>query len=159
MHLDAGGGHPKRGHEFVVRHEGIHHRAQMVVADRIQEFIQLVEQQVDVLAGPEMKIRGVVVIGGDGGDVIQNHLQTALIELNLAFHSDQIAAGHMRHRFLGDIPHHAVDLTGVVAERRQEIQVRVTVGSELFVGEQKDLVNRFTIMELFEKLAGHRNAI
>ena len=73
----------------------------------------------------------------------EDDLQGALEELDLALDLQEIAFLEGAEQLLAGVPQAGADGAGAIAQLDLEIEVAVAVGPELFVADEKDLVELF----------------
>ena len=139
---------------FVVQ-ETDHQLPQVLVAEIPQQLVDPGHLPFGRLAAILLEIGHLDRCSADRVDPRQNRLQRSLIKLHLAFDPDKVPRVEPRHRILGDIPHQTVDLAGAVLEMYQQEKISVAVGSQLLLRQQKYLVDRLAVAEMFDELAGH----
>lgn len=89
----------------------------------------------------------------------EDDLQVPLVQLDLAANPDVVAGLNVGDGVFADIPEQAADLSGLVPELGEQVEIGVAVGAKLFVAQQIDIVEGLSVGELVNELMAHGGAI
>ena len=108
----------------------------MRIAEPQQVAAQPVHQLRDALLGVRQEIGELDLLGLDALDVGEDDLECALEELHLAGGVEEVAGVEAARNVLAGVPEASGDAAGAVAEFEQQIWCAVSVGAQLFVGDE-----------------------
>ncbi len=155
MCLHAGGSLREIPHEGLVGPEGFDHRCEVRIRQRAEEFFHPLQALRCFAARLRMEVCGIDAFLRNGFDARHDHLQAALIELHLAFDVHEVTGVVVRGPLLGHVPLHADHRAGLIAQHRQQIEIRVAIRAERLLGEQEDLIDGIAVFVFVEKLPWH----
>jgi hypothetical protein len=153
--FDAGSGASHRRGQLVVDQEALHQRTDGRIGDAQQDLLHTEHQLFDVGFGLQLEILASDPVGIGLVDPRHDHLQPALVELDLAFDADEVTGLEGVARVLVDIPHQPADRPRPVPQLSEQVQVGIPVRPNLLLGQQKHLVHRIPILKFPDPLPRH----
>ncbi len=155
MVADAGRHLAKAAHEFLVHEETLGQGPQMRIGQLQQEAAQPLQKLVRVLLGVRQEVGELDLLGLGTLNMAQNDLKGPLEELYLALGEQEITGLEGAVEVLAGIPQPGADRAGAVAQLELEVEVAVTVGPQLLVHYQVNVVERIAVGKLLDKSPCH----
>ena len=88
-------------------------------------------------------------------DVLDDHLQCAVVELGVALDPHVVAVVELAIDLIAGVPHHARHGAGAVRQPQAQIEVAVPVGAQLLVRGEKNLIDMFVFAQLIDEASRH----
>ncbi len=96
-----------------------------------------------------------IVEGVDAFQTLGNHLQCAVVELRRGLHPHVFAIVETAVDLIVGIPQHGGHGAGAVGQTQLQIEIPVAIRAQLFVGDQKHLIDRFVFAQLIDEATCH----
>ncbi len=155
MVLDRRGGPREFLHECFIAEETVRQIPQVGIRNLSQQRPQLTGQLVQRHARDLNEVVFKHVAHIDRLDLIRNNLDCAIKQLRRSLHPDVVSAVEAGGRLIGRIPHHRGDGSRLVGQSHLQVKIPVAVLSQLFLTQQKNLVDVVVFADLAQKASCH----